>query len=122
MFFIAFLMDAEIHVVIPVTWVYDYEVLIQKFIRKSINSNQKCLVYHSKKTVDGIPDGSIDANFTAPTSMVFPATSEEACFIAKITHYYSEYKISIVFCISIYNLTNTSIVEFPFNIINNRFI
>lgn len=91
MFFIAYLVDVGSHVVIPVTWVYEYEVLIQKFIRKSINSNQKCLVYYSKKTVDGIPDGSIDANFTAPTSTIFPITSEEACFIAKITHYYSEF-------------------------------
>lgn len=90
MFFIAFLIEAETHVVIPVTWVYGYEVLIQKFIQKAINCNQKCLIYYSKKTFHGAPDGRIDANFTAPTSIVFPMTSDEACFIAKITHYYSK--------------------------------
>lgn len=56
MFFIAFSMDAETHIVIPVTWVYDYEVLIEKFIRKSINRNQKCLIYYSKNTFHGVPD------------------------------------------------------------------
>lgn len=91
MFFIAFLVEPKIHVVLPVTWVYDYEKIIQKFIRKSINSNQKCLIYYSKKTVGGIPDGGIDANFTAPTSEIFPIHGEEACFIAHMTHYYSKF-------------------------------
>lgn len=91
MFFIAFLVEPKVHIVLPVTWVYDYEEIIQKFIRKSLNSNQKCLIYYSKKTVDDIPDGRIDANFTAPTSEIFPIRDEEACFIAQITHYYSEF-------------------------------
>lgn len=83
-------MDPEIHIVIPVTWVYNYEGMIEKFIRKSINRNQKCLVFFSKKNFDGIPDGSIDGNFSAPISLVFPIAGEEACFISKITHYYSK--------------------------------
>lgn len=83
-------MDPKIHIVIPVTWVYNYEEMIEKFIRKSINSNQKCLVFFSKKNIDGIPDGSIDGNFTAPMSLVFPIAGEEACFITKITHFYSK--------------------------------
>lgn len=95
MFFIAYLSEPGTHIVLPVTWVYDYEELIQKFIRKSINSNQKCLVYFSKKTIGGIPNGELDANFTAPTSTTFPIVGEEACFIAKITHYYSKLIIQI---------------------------
>lgn len=91
MFFIAYLVDVKKSIVVPAVWVYNFEELIQKFIRKSINSNQKCLIYFSKKTVDGIPDGEIDANFTAPSSNIFPSIGEEACFVAKITHYFSEF-------------------------------
>lgn len=97
MFFIAYLVKPETHVVVPVTWVYNYEEIIQKFIRKSINSNQKCLIFYSKKNIDGIPDGSIDGNFTAPISLVFPIADEEACFIAKITHYYSKLNLFFLY-------------------------
>lgn len=90
MFFIAYLVKPETHVVIPVTWVYNHEEIIQKFIRKSMNSNQECLIYYSNKNIDGIADGRIDGNFTAPPSLVFPIADDEACFIAKITHYYSK--------------------------------
>lgn len=91
MFFIAFLMNPGIHIVIPVTWVYDYEEIVQKFIRNSINRNQECLIYYSKKCIEGVPDGNIDANFTAPKSIIFPIVGDEACFISKITHYFSKF-------------------------------
>lgn len=63
MFFIAYLVKPKTHVALPVTWVYNHEDIIQKFIRKSINSNQICLIFYSKKNVDGVPDGRIDGNF-----------------------------------------------------------
>lgn len=90
MFYIAYLLDAKIHVVIPVTWVFNHEEIVQKFMRNAVNSNQKHLIYYNKETFNGIPDGRIDSNFTAPKRNDFPFIGEEACFIAKLTHYFSK--------------------------------
>lgn len=90
MFYIAHLLDAQVHIVIPVTWVYNCDKVVEKFMRKAVNSNQKHFIYYNKKTFNGIPDGRIDPNFTAPKKDVFPFIGEEACFIAQIVNYYSK--------------------------------
>lgn len=95
MFFIVYLLSPKFHIVIPVTWIFDYEKVVQKFIRKAVNSNQKHLIFYSKKTLNGIPDGRIDANFSATKKDVFPFVGEQACFIGQITHYYSKIYSSI---------------------------
>lgn len=94
MFYIVYLPSAKTHIVIPVTWVFDYEKVVEKFIRKAVNSNQQHLIYYSTKTVNGIPDGTINANFTVPRKYVFPIIGEEACFVAQITHYFSKLYLS----------------------------
>lgn len=90
MFYVAFLPKAKVHTVIPVTWVFDSEKVVEKFIRKAINSNQKHLAYYSKKKFNGMPDGRIDPDFTVPEADVFPCDAEEACYIAQIAHCFSK--------------------------------
>lgn len=94
-------------------WSFDPEIYSQ--VHKQ-QSKMFDLLLKKKKTIDGIPDGRIDANFTAPTSIVFPTTTEEACFIAKIMHYYSEYWILITFAFRF------AILQIPLSSNFHRFI
>lgn len=90
MFVKAFIPSVKMNIVIPEEWVFDVNQQLLK--NNGVNSNRDVLIYWSKSAIgiDGIPDAMHVPNFSATKSVVFPPTTEEACYLARTTHYFGE--------------------------------
>lgn len=63
-YFVVYAIRGKKHVVIPENWVFEHEIMIEKFVNYSINRNQKHLCYWSnKKNEKDEPHG--EPNFIA---------------------------------------------------------
>lgn len=90
MFITAFIVSVKKNVIIPEEWVFDVNQELLK--NKGVNSNRNVLIYWSKSAIgnDGIPNAMHVPNFSATKSVVFPPTTDEACYLARTTHYFGE--------------------------------
>lgn len=90
MFVTVFITSVKKNIIIPEEWVFDVNQELLK--NKGVNSSRDVLIYWSKSAIgiDGIPDAMHVPNFLATKSVVFPPTTEEACYLARVTHYFGE--------------------------------
>lgn len=92
MFFVVYFCSAKKHVILPVFWVKDHELMIEKFINLSLNKNQEHLCFWSnKQNAQGEPHGV--ANFNAPLANDFSSTND-VCFMGKLVRYCRKYSFS----------------------------
>lgn len=86
-YFVVYATGAKKHVVIPENWVFEHEIMIEKFVNYSINRNQNHLCFWSNETNENDePYG--EPNFNATRSHMFDG---EICFYGKLVKYYSKY-------------------------------
>lgn len=89
MFYIVFLVEPKINVVIPKSWILDVEDNWEKFVNKGLNSTQKFLCFWSEAEhaqIDGKPNPNFKPQFNN-VNHVFPA---EGCYFGKLVHFKSE--------------------------------
>lgn len=97
MFYIVWFDAAKSHVVIPINWVYDYKKSVQKFMRKAINSNQLYRCYYSKEAIlQNDAAAFLNPNFNALLADALPFNGPDACFMGRITHYFSKLFLKII--------------------------
>lgn len=59
---------------------------------KGVNPNRDQLIYWSNLAIGigGVPNVLHVPNFLAPKSVVFPPSNDEACYVARTTHYFGK--------------------------------
>lgn len=101
MFFVAFLLNPEVNVVVPVEWVYKIGEQWRKFINRGLNTNQVHRVFYTENPsaymndqasnqVDGEPIANyenLDFGLDADT---FP---DEGCYKGNLIKYFGKYSI-----------------------------
>lgn len=90
MFYIVFLVEPKINVVIPKTWIMDIEENWEKFVNKGLNSTQKFLCFWSEEKhaqIDGKPNQNFKPQFNNDVNHVFPS---EGCYLGKLVHFKSK--------------------------------
>lgn len=89
MFYVVFLVEPKIHVVIPTSWILNSEENWEKFVKNSLNSTQKFLCFWSENErtqINGHPNPNYKPNFNT-LNHVFPA---EGCYIGKLVDFKSK--------------------------------
>lgn len=60
-------------------------------MRNAINSNQSYRCYYSKEAIlQNTPAAFLNPNFNALVTDTFPFDGPDACFMGRITHYFSK--------------------------------
>lgn len=91
MFFIVYLVEPQLYVVIPSYWIQDRNCeLWDKFVNTGLNSSQNYVCYWTSEdnAVDeylGAPNGTLEPNFLAPRASNFPCA--EGTFICRVVHF-----------------------------------
>lgn len=69
MFFVVFFLAAQVHRVVPRTWIYDISKHVEKFINNGLNRNQKFSVFYTDSNdafdENDIPKLNFVPDFTA---------------------------------------------------------
>lgn len=90
MFYVAYLIGFRRYIVIPTSWVYESDKILEKFVNNRLNSNQKILCFWS--SVDGalneefVPNWDFIPNFSAPRATTYPC--EQGCYIVFIRKFF----------------------------------
>lgn len=99
MFFIAYFIDAKVHVIVPKTWVFEIDKHWEKFVNRSINRNQKFLCFYSEESDATIyreglgyePNGNFIADFSLPKIKDFP---RKGLYEANLFHFKCKYRLN----------------------------
>lgn len=84
MFFVAFLLESEKNVVIPIEWIYENVKQWEKYVNSGLNSNQIHRIYFENEDPENEPG---DANFTLDLdAQWFP---DRGCYSAKLVKFFS---------------------------------
>lgn len=87
MFFVAFLTNPEVNVIIPIEWVYEHEKQWQKFINSGLNSNQTHRIFYTENPEaydgNGVPINNM-AHFDHD-AVFFP---DEGCYTGNIIKFF----------------------------------
>lgn len=87
MYFVVYLLNPSVHVVIPKTWIQGIDSHWEKFINNSLNRNQTFLCFYSEernsKDEQGYPDVNFAANFDIGMG-IFP---NEGCYFGRLIAY-----------------------------------
>lgn len=82
MYYVVYLIHPRKYIVVPCHWVRDGETtVLEKFVDRGLNSNQKHLVFWSRER------GHVQPNFSANIANEFPCRELEACFMCFILKY-----------------------------------
>lgn len=91
MFFVAFLINPEVNVVIAPHWVYQHEVQVQKFINKGLNANQIHRIFYTENSrafeQNGEPSVNYEPDFTFD-AVCFP---DEGCYDGKLIKFFRKF-------------------------------
>lgn len=102
MFFVVYFKAAEKHLVVPKDWIYNSNIVLEKFINYSLNPNQTHLCYYAK---EGFQINMIQpANFNCLMQTEFPFDADEGYFEVNIIKYCSKYPL-----ISLHYIINNKI-------------
>lgn len=85
MFFVVYAIGAREHIIIPIHWVNNYKVVIEKSVKYSINTNQKHLCFHTP-IKDMNVEAKIQPNFHLPVQ--FTTINRECCFHGMIVSFF----------------------------------
>lgn len=88
MFFVAYFIGARTYIVIPKQWIKDCEIVVQKFMNKAINQNQKILCYFANGINDEAELLNHRPNFDADRKNQFPFDGIDGCFYAQMRKYF----------------------------------
>lgn len=127
MYFVVFLNEPKINVVIPCTWIQGpTEHLWDKFVNRGLNHCQVHLCYWaSENSIDyfGYPGVAVAPDFTVPRATAFPC--HEGTYTCHIVHFRADYSKAQEFCErrrnvvpGIYN--ERRVYEHPIPVINNE--
>lgn len=88
MYFIAYVIGAREHMIIPIQWVNDHKIVLEKSIKYAINSNQTHLCYFSAQIVE---NGRVNQkpNFHLPIERAIPFDGE-CCFHVLLVSFFSK--------------------------------
>lgn len=86
--------DANEHLIVPVEWIKDYTIALEKFINYSINSNQKYLCFYNSSE-NAVFNHADDADFSAPLQNT-TVGSGKMCLYVKIKKYFGELILLII--------------------------
>lgn len=91
MFFVVFLLEPEVNIVIPKSWILDIDKHWEKFVNNfRINSSQRFLCFWSEEAyaqVNGEPNPNFQPNFNNNLNHRFPA---EGCYYGKLVNFNSK--------------------------------
>lgn len=88
MFYVTFLLKPKVNVVVPTTWIYQYEKQWEKFVNIGLNKNQTHRVFFTKnpRAWNGEPLPGYDVNFDL-VAMNFP---DEGCYEGKLIKFFGK--------------------------------
>lgn len=97
MFVVVYLIDAEQHLIVPQEFIFGLSQ--QSLNNNGKNRNRKFLVFWSKKALCGeIPNSKYKPNFRLNVHRFFPPIDrDEACYVAKIKHFYGKCEFGKIF-------------------------
>lgn len=86
MYFVVYLTEANRNIVIPVRWVPEYEIYLERFFNHSVNTTQTHLCYYNACgdaiNLNGQPNSEFEPNFEAEIKSEL--TESEGCYNCKI--------------------------------------
>lgn len=91
MFFVIYVIDARTHIVIPIKWVKDCDIIVQKAMNYSLNSNQIHRCYYSTN-INQNGETTQVADFTKPLNDALPVNGD-CCFLGKMKKYFRKKNI-----------------------------
>lgn len=89
MFFDVYFFRAQKFLVIPVKWVKNYQIVVQKFMNYSVNTTQTHRCYFSENLNEN-GETERDPDFCAPIADDIPANGD-CCFFACVVKYFCKY-------------------------------
>lgn len=93
LYYVVYLEAAEKSIVVPCTWIKDSEIILKKFVHKSLNTSQSNLCYWSTRdnavSPNGRPNIDFEPNFHATQQNGFPCI--EGVYKCRILKFFSTY-------------------------------
>lgn len=98
MYYVVYLANLEQdhkHVVFPISWMRESNIMLQKFVEQRINKNQMHVFFWSnEKNDDGKPNNNVQPNFNLPVEKKFPPVND-GCFLGQPVKFYCDYDEAI---------------------------
>lgn len=98
MYFVVFLDVLRKQVIVPAYWINDIAEHFEKFVNKSLNTNQWFLCYYTNDNaafINGQPNKDYEPDFGR--QMVNDISGAfDGCFLCKLVHFGREYLINIL--------------------------
>lgn len=97
MYYVVYLLDIGVNIVVPVQWIHQYEVQMEKFVNKGLNPCQKHSVFYTEipdaYTDEGIPIANYENISFDLFAEVFP---DEGLYEGKLIKYFGNYPTSFI--------------------------
>lgn len=92
MFYVAYLLQPKVNIVVPVSWIYQNDKQWQKFVNAGLNTNQTHRIFYTKNPAAWNDNDEPVESYVADFMMDAQEFPDDGCYEGKLVKFFREFK------------------------------